>query len=316
MNKIISLALLSVLFVMCSENKQKDTKPEIAPVTSLLGNELLPPEEDPKELHRKDSLLQLAQKALEADPTSLSNLIWVGRRTAYLWRHQEAIDIFTKGLQHFPESPELYRHRGHRYISTRQLDLAVADFEKAAILAKDRDLEIEPDGIPNRINQPLSNLHFNIYYHLGLACYLKGDFSKAAVAYEECMKWSLNADLQIATTDWLYMTYRRMGQKDKATTLIASIPENLELIENDGYYERILLYKGLKKPEELLNFGVAGLDDQVTLVTQGYGVANWYLYNDQPEKAKEVFQKILELRHWSAFGYIAAEADMARLSKL
>ncbi|MBF8248941.1 MAG: hypothetical protein HW374_1741, partial [Bacteroidetes bacterium] len=47
--------------------------------------------------------------------------------------------------------------------------------------------------------------------------------------------------------------------------------------------------------------------------TQGYGVANWYFYTGQKEKALELFQKVIGGAYWAAFGYIAAEADLKRI---
>lgn len=84
---------------------------------------------------------------------------------AYLGDYKRAIEIFTEGINKFPEDSRFLRHRAHRYISTRQLDNAIADFEKAVILIKDTEDVIEPDGVPNRLNQPVSSLHTNIYYH-------------------------------------------------------------------------------------------------------------------------------------------------------
>ena len=54
-------------------------------------------------------------------------------------------------------------------------------------------------------------------------------------------------------------------------------------------------------------------DVALSLATQGYGVANWYLYNGDSDKAKEILEKVLDGTSWAAFGYIAAEADMKRL---
>ena len=88
--------------------------------------------------------------------------------------------MFSKGVAAHPNNPRMYRHRGHRYITTRQFDRAIADFEKAATLIKGTPDEIEPDGAPNPTGKPRSSLHFNIWYHLGLAHYLKGDYQKAA----------------------------------------------------------------------------------------------------------------------------------------
>ena len=72
-----------------------------------------------------------------------------------------------------------YRHRGHRYISQRKFDAAIADFNKAAELMQGAPIEMEPDGQPNKINKPLSTTQFNVWYHLGLAHYLKEEFDEA-----------------------------------------------------------------------------------------------------------------------------------------
>jgi len=306
------LLFLLVFTAIACQSAQAPPPAPAPEVKSLTGETLLPPQDDPGGKSKKDSLLAIARKNFEANPDQLENIIWLGRRTAYLWRYQEAIDIFTEGLKKFPESPELYRHRGHRFISVRQFDRAIADFEKAAQLAEGRPLEIEPDGVPNKLGRPLSNLHFNIYYHWALAHYLNGDFEKAAPLYQVTMDWSDNPDLVVATADWLYMTLRRLGKFDEAARLLTSIPDTLQLIENESYFNRLLMYKGLKKPEDLLGFTATDLDDQLRLVTQGYGVGNWFFYNGDQEKAKEVFYKILGTDHWSAFGFIAAEAEVAR----
>ena len=51
----------------------------------------------------------------------------------------------------------------------------------------------------------------------------------------------------------------------------------------------------------------------MSFATQGYGVGNWYLYNGKLDQAKTVFRRVLAGSYWPAFGYIAAEADLARL---
>jgi hypothetical protein len=49
----------------------------------------------------------------------------------------------------------------------------------------------------------------------------------------------------------------------------------------------------------------------VQLATYGYGVANWHLYNGDRYTAEVLFRRILEGSNWAAFGYIAAEAEIA-----
>lgn len=261
----------------------------------------------------KDSLLNIAYKDYLKDTTNLSNIIWYGRRLAYLTRYQEAIAVFTKGMVLHPDAPELYRHRGHRYISIRKPIEAVDDLMKAARLVGNRPIQMEPDGIPNRLNRPVSSLQFNIWYHLGLAHYLQQNYKEAQIAYETCMNYSTNPDLRCATTDWLYMTYRRRGLTEKPKKLLESIEKDMVLIENTAYHQRLLMYKGLLSPDDILTSSNNAASRQLDMATQGYGVGNWYLYNGEAQKAVDIFHRILKTSYWPAFGYLAAESDLEYL---
>lgn len=278
--------------------------------TSLLGKPLTPPTLPPAYQQKVTQNLADAQTNFAENP-NLDNTIWLGRRLAYLFHLQEAIDVFTEGLTRFPNAHELYRHRGHRYISTRQFTKAIADFEQAATLAKGRPVKVEPDGIPNRLNQPTSTSHFNIWYHLGLAYYLTQQFAKAADAYQTCLTFSDNPDSLCATTDWFYMTRRRLEQTEAAAALLEPITEEMMLIESQAYHKRLLMYQGKLAPESLLSLtssDAQGAD--LDLATQGYGVGNYYFCNGDRQKAKTIFTRVLQTRNWTAFGYIAAEVDM------
>ncbi|RMG85551.1 MAG: hypothetical protein D6714_05750 [Bacteroidetes bacterium] len=280
------------------------------PVIGFNGKKHYPIAEAPAVRHKKDSLLAIARQHYDQNPDNLDNIIWLGRRTAYLGNFREAVDIYSRGIEKFPDAPELYRHRGHRYLTLRKPDLAIADFEKAAQLAADRPIQIEPDGIPNAINQPLSNLQFNIFYHWGLAYYFKGDFDAAAQTFEKCMDYSINSDLIVANVDWLYRALRRAGRPDDAVAWLRYVDPEMKIIENAAYFDLLLMYKGMLPEAELLpaNPDTARLD----FVTKAYGLGNYFLVNGQTEAAKALFQKILDTDYWTAFGYIAAEADMAR----
>jgi tetratricopeptide (TPR) repeat protein len=277
--------------------------------TSLLGKALVSP---PPSAKLQDNY-NAAKLEYEAAPKDAEKLIWFGRRAGYTGRFNEAITLFSKGIELHPNNPKFYRHRGHRYLTTRQIDKAILDFRKAAALTKNKPDEIEPDGQPNRLNKPLSTLQFNIWYHLGLAYYLKGDFKQALSAYEECLKRSRNNDDSlVATSDWLYMTLRRLNRDAEAKKVLDPINEKMDIIENTSYWNRLLMYKGLRTPESVLD--PKGADD-LTIATQGYGVGNWYLYNRQPEKANEIFNRVLAGKQWAAFGYLAAEAEVARTKR-
>ena len=299
---LVSLTLLQMLLA-------QDLKPVVT--TSLLGQPLRELTESSANQIKKDSLLKIAEVNFQKDSNALNNIIWYGRRIAYLTRYPEAIKVFTEGLLRHPNSAELYRHRGHRYLSMRQIDLAILDFEQAVKLSVGREIQIEPDGIPNKLNRPLSSLQFNIYYHLGLAHYLKHDWHKAIAAYTKCMEYSINHDLKVATADWLFMTYRRAGLHEKADSLLKTIGSDLQIIENDSYYKRLKFYQGKLNEEALLQTNAA--DSSLALATQGYGLGNWYFYQGDEVKAKSIFQKVLSTGYWPAFGYLAAEADLSKM---
>jgi tetratricopeptide (TPR) repeat protein len=284
-------------------------QPQAPEATSLLGKPLYAVELPADERQRLEANLDAAEAAYAKDPGSEDAVIWVGRRQAYLWRYRDAIETYSKGLERHPRSFKLYRHRGHRYITVREFDRAVADLERAAGLIANVPDEVEPDGAPNKYGKPRSTSHSNIWYHLGLAYYLNGDFTNALRAYQECMNFSKNDDMRVATLDWLYMTYRRLGRHGAAKQLLDQVTEKMDILENDSYHKRLLMYKGAIKPEALLDTANA---DDLTIATQGYGVGNWYLVEGNRAKAKEIFEKVVAGRQWAAFGYIAAEADLKR----
>lgn len=252
--------------------------------------------------------LKKAEADYARDPKSAENIIWLGRRLGYLHRYHEAIDAFGKGIELHPEDARFYRFRGHRYISVRDFDRAIADLTKAADLIRGKANEEEPSGVGGRP----STLHFNVWYHLGLAHYLKGDFDKAIDSYLECMKASADEESKVATSDWLYMTYRRGGNTAEAAKVLEPIVEGMPIEENTAYYQRLLMYKGLVKPEAVLNPENA---EPLQVATQGYGVANWYLYNGDTERARDVLEKVVAVGYWPAFGHIAAEVELQRLAK-
>ena len=196
-------------------------------------------------------------------------------------------------------------------ITVRNFDGAVADFEKAVTLIKGKKDEIEPDGAPNAAGVPRSTLQFNIWYHLALGYYLKGDYENAKRSWLECMKVSDNDDSVTAVSDWLWMTHMRLGDKVAAARVLTRITPKMDILENGSYHKRLLMYKGLEKPEALLDTTNA---DDLTIATQGYGVGNYYFVTGDTSKAKEIFDRVLAGKQWAAFGYIAAEVDRAKMN--
>ena len=285
---------LNVLAQNCAENAKT-----VAPVLS----------ENARRIYAEK--LAEARADFAKNPSSADALIWLGRRTAYPGNYLEAIKIFSEGIAKFPKDARLYRHRGHRYLTLRCFDDAIKDFETAARLVKGKADEIEPDGLPNARNLPTSTLQTNIFYHLGLAYYLKGDFRNALKAYRTCEKLSKNPDMLVATKHWLYMTLRRHGKTREAAKAVADVNDNLDIIENDDYYKLVKLYQGKIKAEDLLK-ELGSEANSLSNASLGYGLGNWFLYNGEREKAEKIFRQITAGDQWASFGFIAAEAELRR----
>ena len=306
----LSFLLLCACQTPASQEATSEESVELAPqleAITLLGDSL---HSAPPEAGKALDNYEAAKAEYSANPNDSEALIWYGRRTAYLGHFRKAIDIYTEGIEKHPEDARFYRHRGHRYISTRQYGNAIADFEKAATLIEGQADQTEPDGLPNDRNIPLSTLHGNIWYHLGLAYYLQNDMSKALEAFGNRIVTHKYDDNIVSGGHWLYMINRRLGQTDTADSIIATVHSKMDIIENGSYYQMCRFYQGAISAEDLQPAGKSSSSDDVLR----YGLGNWYLYHEQDTTAaKEQYRWLLEEGNPFSFAYLAAEADWKRL---
>ena len=309
MKRLTLLISLLVFAAACAPDNTEEAKLDETNALniqgeSLLGESLVQAEAPAEALEKMEE----ARLAHLAAPNDADAMVWWGRRTAYTGDYLKAIDIYTEAIKRFPNDARFYRHRGHRYISIRQFDKAIADFNQAAELRQGMENQVEPDGMPNARNIPVSTLHGNIYYHLGLAHYLKNDLEQARDAYMKCLETSEMPDNVVSASHWLYMINRKLGDLEAANAVLEPINAEMDIIENMAYHKLCLFYKGEIVLDELVNGKYSDIMNDATW----YGVGNWHLYNSEREKAKEIYEKILAGETWASFGYIAAEADYAR----
>jgi len=304
----LALGLVSLLGLVAQAQPCYHVAREVAPVLSA----------ETRALYEKNLV---DAEAVHLDkPNAADSIIWLGRRMAYLGRYKDAVRVFSSGAVLHKNDARFYRHRGHRYITLRCFDDAIKDLETAAKLVQGKSDEIEPDGLPNAKNIPTSTLQSNIYYHLGLAYYLKGDWSMAAAKFMHSYNLATaakSADMRIAAAHWAYMSAARYGTNKRRGAdglLRREIRDNENIIENDDYYKLIKLYKGQLKANELLK-EVENKTGTLSSASLGYGLGNYFLYNGEREKAMEVFRKIVAGNQWASFGYIAAEAELSRQGK-
>jgi tetratricopeptide (TPR) repeat protein len=228
-------------------------------------------------------------RAIALDPGRAEYFVGRGRTLARLRRYDEAFEAYDRAARLDPSDPMILRDRGHSYINVRKIDLALADLEKAEAMKKD---------------------DFGIYYHLALAYYLKGEFSKAADAYAGCVRTSTSDDDRVACWAWQYPSLLRAGRAAEAKAVLDRITPDLDVTENAAYLDRLLLFKGVKTEEDV----AAQMDaSSLNLSTVGYGIGLWHLLNDRPAKAREYFEKASSGEYWPAFGYVAGEVELARM---
>ena len=302
MNRLIFLSISLALFSCDSyQNSKNHINPtQTIETITLLGDTLRSPE-----IKKGKSFDQFksAQITYFDNQNNAEALIWYARRTAYMGYYKEAIKLFTLGIKTHPNDARFYRHRGHRYISTRQYDNAISDFEKAVQLTNQKIDQIEPDGLPNAENIPLSTLHGNIWYHLGLAYYLKNDMNNALKAFNNRSVTHKYDDNIVSGGHWLYMIYRRLDKIEESIAVVNEVYQNMDIIENMSYHQSCLFYKGVLKESEIVI-------DEVAL----YSLANWYVYEKNDTlKAKTYYQKLLSTGNPYSFAYIAGEADWVKL---
>ena len=283
--------------------------PEGAEAISLLGEPLHPPQAPPEVAARRAEDIDAARAGYEDDPGDADAIIWLGRRIGYTARYRDAIEIFSEGIRKHPEDARMYRHRGHRWISVREFDRAIEDLSHAVTLVEGTPDEVEPDGQPNERGIPTSTLQSNIHYHLALAHYLKGDFETALRSYEDYFAVTTNPDQLVAISHWWYMALRRLTREEEAAAVLEPITADLDVIENTSYHRLLLMYKGEIEADELWD----PESEDPAGVAIAYGVANWHFYNGRAEQGEAMFRRILEGSGWAGFGYIAAEAEIARL---
>ncbi|GJM21982.1 MAG: hypothetical protein DHS20C15_18970 [Planctomycetota bacterium] len=316
-----SLLIACLLLSACASNSAPIETREPAART-LDGAPLYAPRFSAAELDRLQRQTARALGRLRAEPESEEAWIWYGRRLAYESRFEEALQTYSEGLNRFPDSSRLLRHRSHRLISTRRFRAALLDLARAAELIQLTPDSIEEDGAPNQYGVPRSTQHSNVYYHLALTHYLIGEYAEAERTYLAAQSVSaVNDDLLVAFNWWHWITTRRMLTrmaarvpdldtsfwKSRLDDLLAPITDSLNVYENHAYHRLLLMARGELSPEELLPDDFS--DTQAA--TLAYGVAAYYLAEGRSQEGYALCRKIVARTPWAAFGHIAAEAELA-----
>jgi tetratricopeptide (TPR) repeat protein len=228
-----------------------------------------------------------AESALAADPRNVERFIQLGIAQSGARQFREAVRTFTRGLAVAPNDPMLLRWRGHRYLSLRQFDRAMADLTRGA---------------------RLDSTNYGIWYHLGIVRYARGDFAGAADAFSRAQPRAPDAGELAGATDWLWMSLTRAGRTGEAQAMLARRPDSLPT--TNAYARRLKLYRSEISPDEVITPADTG---DVALATLSYGVGNWYLARGDTARARSWFERSVASHGWPAFGFIVSEIELRRL---
>ena len=90
--------------------------------------------------------------------------------------------------------------------------------------------------------------------------------------------------------------------------MLARRPDTLPA--SNAYAKRLRMYRGEIAPEVL--FAPSDTGD-VDVATLAFGLGNWYLVKGDSTRAREQFRRSIASGGWPAFGFIASEAELARM---
>lgn len=228
-----------------------------------------------------------AQAALSADPRNVERFIALGVAQSGARQFREAIETFTKAMAIEPNNAMLYRWRGHRYLSVRELDKAQGDLTKGL---------------------RLDSTNYGILYHLGIVRFARGDFAGAAQLFARAQPRAPDAGELAGSTDWLWMSLMRAGRKADAEAMLARRPDSLPV--DNAYARRLKLYRGEIGPDAVITPGDTA---DVQAATLAYGLGNWYLVRGDTARAKTYFERSVKSGGWPGFGFIMSEVELRRL---
>jgi lipoprotein NlpI len=172
----------------------------------------------------KDKAVEVATKAIAADPKNLRGYLLRGSLYEALRKHDEAVVDFDKCLELDPQCAEAYNRRGSEQFTRGKFAESLADF--------DRFLALRPQERPG-------------HWKRGITLYYAGKFDEGRKQFEGYEKVDTN-DVENAL--WHFLCAAKVDGVEKARKSMLKIGKDARVPMMQVYE----LYRGAAKPEDVL----------------------------------------------------------------
>ncbi len=300
-HSLLVLTLLTHLSAVAAENPATGQAEVGIRGETLTGQPIEAPAWRAETRQRLETDLEIAKAVFAVAPEREDSWIWLGRRYGYLGHYDDAIAVFSAGLERFPDSYKLHRFRGRHRARNRDFTGALADYRVGLEKMQGVPDSFEPDGIPNARRLTISTYRSNLHYYLGQTSFAIGDYAAMLEHLDASLDSPIALDIddhKIAVAFWKYLALRKLGRDVEAGSLLAALPDNPDLIENDSYFAAIQVFESrdaLPADADSLSRFAVGMDA---------------LLAGDADRGTDLLEAVV---NDSALGYWPAEAELIRL---
>lgn len=232
-------------------------------------------------------VVRAARQRTTSEPTREADVVQLGNAHASVRDFRAAIAVYTDGLKLHPRSAPLLRWRGHRRLSLRDFIGAAYDLG--------RGIEVDPT-------------EYGLWFHLGVVMYMQGRYSEAADAFSAALPLAPNPNERAGSTDWLWVSLRRLGLDDSATVVVQRLPDSVAA--DYPYLRRLRMYRGEIAPKDLITASDTSATARATLF---FGLGTYLELHGDTAGARAAYENaVKDADGWPAFGFIGAETALLR----
>jgi tetratricopeptide (TPR) repeat protein len=234
------------------------------------------------------------EQATRSTPADSAALLEHAACLASLSRYREAIDLYGRGIDLWPDDSRLHEQRGRRHINLREFRQARSDLEQAAQLGPTADTLL----------------------YLGIVNYLERKYDQALREFKRSLRKLGSADgsahdsiKRLRRLDWVFMTLLRLGRHEEAQRALARTDSMMALDEVIASFLYCFRFYRGQQQESVTRELVGQLSRWGN--SRMYGLGNWHQCRGSAQEANAYYAAALNTTNWPSFTFIAAELELA-----